>query len=54
MDRSANVLFPLHQDNPSVVTVDQAEGVYVVNTGSDMSEHGPDEVLVSVTHDWTA
>ena len=45
------MLFSLHRDTPSVVTVAQAEGVYVVNTGSDMSEHGPDAVLASVTHD---
>ena len=54
ISQGADVLFSLHQDTPSVVTVAQAEGVYVVNTGSDMSEHGPDAVLASVTHDWTA
>ncbi len=35
------------------MNVAQAEGVYVVNTGSDMSSYGPDAVLASVTHDWT-
>ncbi|MEM7045303.1 MAG: BMP family ABC transporter substrate-binding protein [Pseudomonadota bacterium] len=53
ISQGADVLFSLHQDTPSVVTVAQAEGVYVVNTGSDMSSYGPDAVLASVTHDWT-
>lgn len=53
VSQGADVLFSLHQDTPSVVTVAQDAGVYVVNTGSDMSEHGPDAVLASVTHDWT-
>ena len=54
ISQGADVLFSLHQDTPSVVTVAQDEGVYVVNTGSDMSEYGPDAVLASVTNDWTA
>ncbi len=53
ISQGADVLFSLHQDTPSVVNVAQAEGVYVVNTGSDMSAHGPDAVLASVTNDWT-
>ena len=53
ISQGADVLFSLHQDTPSVVNVAQAEGVYVVNTGSDMSTYGPDAVLASVTHDWT-
>jgi len=53
ISQGADVLFSLHQDTPSVVNVAQAEGVYVVNTNSDMSAHGPDAVLASVTHDWT-
>lgn len=53
VSQGADVLFSLHQDTPSVVTAAEAEGVYVVNTGSDMSEHGPNAVLASVTNDWT-
>jgi simple sugar transport system substrate-binding protein len=53
ISQGADVLFSLHQDTPSVVNVAQAEGVYVVNTSSDMSSHGPDAVLASVTNDWT-
>ena len=53
ISQGADVLFSLHQDTPSVVNVAQAEGVYVVNTGSDMSSYGPDAVLASVVHDWT-
>lgn len=53
ISQGADVVFSLHQDTPSVVNVAQAEGVYVVNTGSDMSAHGPDAVLGSVVHDWS-
>ena len=53
VSRGADVLFSLHQDTPSVVNVAQAEGVYVVNTSSDMSEYGPDAVLASVVNDWS-
>lgn len=53
ISQGADVVFSLHQDTPSVVNVAQAEGVYVINTGSDMSAHGPDAVLGSVVHDWS-
>ncbi|MBS3652120.1 BMP family ABC transporter substrate-binding protein [Pseudaminobacter sp. 19-2017] len=53
ISQGADVLFSLHQDTPSVVNVAQAQGVYVVNTNSDMSAHGPDAVLASVTDDWS-
>ena len=53
ISQGADVLFSLHQDTPSVVTVAEAEGVYVVNTGSDMSAHAPTKLLASVTNDWT-
>ena len=53
ISQGADVLFSLHQDTPSVVNVAQAEGVRVVNTGSDMSAHGPDAVLASVVNDWS-
>lgn len=52
ISQGADVLFSLHQDTPSVVNVAQAEGVRVVNTASDMSSHGPDAVLASVTYNW--
>lgn len=54
VSQGADVLFSLHQDTPSVVNVAQAEGVYVINTGSDMSAHGPDAVLGSVVNDWSS
>jgi len=53
ISQGADVLFSLHQDTPSVVNVAQGAGVRVVNTGSDMSSHGPDAVLASVVSDWT-
>ncbi|MHA1571435.1 MAG: BMP family ABC transporter substrate-binding protein, partial [Alphaproteobacteria bacterium] len=52
VSQGADVLFSLHQDTPSVVNVAEAEGVYVVNTGSDMSVYGPNAVLASVTMNW--
>lgn len=53
ISQGADVLFSLHQDTPSVVNVAEAEGVYVVNTSSDMSNYGPKSVLASVTNDWS-
>lgn len=53
VSQGADVLFSLHQDTPSVVNVAEAEGVYVVNTSSDMSKYGPKSVLASVTNDWS-
>ncbi len=53
ISQGADVLFSLHQDTPSVVTVAENEGVWVVNTGSDMREYAPTKLLVSVTNDWT-
>jgi len=53
VSQGADVLFSLHQDTPSVVNVAEAEGVYVVNTSSDMSRYGPNAVLASVTNDWS-
>lgn len=49
----ADVLFSLNQDTPSVVNVAEAEDVYVVNTASDMSKYAPQNVLVSITDDWS-
>lgn len=53
ISQGADVLFSLHQDTPSVVNVGQAQKVFVVNTNSDMTAHGPDAVLASVTTDWS-
>ncbi|MDF2371541.1 MAG: BMP family ABC transporter substrate-binding protein [Rhizobiaceae bacterium] len=53
ISQGADVLFSLHQDTPSVVNVAEAEGIYVVNTSSDMSAYGPNSVLASVTNDWS-
>ncbi len=53
VSQGADVLFSLHQDTPSVVNVAVAEDVQVVNTSSDMSSYGPDNVLASVTNDWS-
>lgn len=52
ISQGADVLFSLHQDTPSVVNVAQSEGVYVVNTGSDMSTFGGKALLGSVASNW--
>lgn len=53
ISQGADVIYSLHQDTPSVVNVAQAQKVFVVNTNSDMTSHGPDAVLASVTTDWS-
>lgn len=53
ISQGADVLFSLHQDTPSVVSVAEAEGVYVVNTSSDMSQFAPNATLAAVTNDWS-
>lgn len=50
--QSADVIFSLYQDTPSVVTVAEEEGVYVVNTSSDMKKYAPTKLLASMTIDW--
>ncbi len=50
--QSADVIFSLYQDTPSVVSVAEAEGVYVVNTSSDMKKYAPTKLLASMTIDW--
>jgi simple sugar transport system substrate-binding protein len=52
VSQGADVLFSLNQDTPSVVNVAEAEGVYVVNTGSDMKKYAPKWMLASVTTNW--
>ena len=51
--QDSDVIFSLYQDTPSVVTVAEEEGVYVVNTSSDMKEYAPTKLLASMTIDWT-
>jgi len=50
--QEADVIFSLYQDTPSVVTVAEEEGVYVVNTSSDMKKYAPTKLLASMTIDW--
>lgn len=50
--QSADVIFSLYQDTPSVVQVAEEEGVYVVNTSSDMKKYAPTKLLASLTIDW--
>jgi len=50
--QSSDVIFSLYQDTPSVVTVAEEEGVYVVNTSSDMKKYAPTKLLASMTIDW--
>jgi simple sugar transport system substrate-binding protein len=50
--QESDVIFSLYQDTPSVVTVAEEEGVYVVNTSSDMKEYAPTKLLASMTIDW--
>jgi len=52
MSQGADVLFSLYQDTPSVVTVAEQSGVYVVNTSSDMKKHAPKHLLVSIAINW--
>ena len=50
--QESDVIFSLYQDTPSVVTVAEEEGVYVVNTSSDMKQYAPTRLLASMTIDW--
>lgn len=50
--QSADVIFSLYQDTPSVVSVAEELGVYVVNTSSDMKKYAPTKLLASLTIDW--
>lgn len=50
--QSADVIFSLYQDTPSVVSVAEELGVYVVNTSSDMKKYAPTKLLASMTIDW--
>ena len=50
--QSSDVIFSIYQDTPSVVTVAEEEGVYVVNTSSDMKKYAPNHLLVSMQISW--
>lgn len=50
--QDSDVIFSIYQDTPSVVTVAEEEGVYVVNTSSDMKKYAPTKLLVSMQISW--
>jgi simple sugar transport system substrate-binding protein len=50
--QDSDVIFSIYQDTPSVVTVAEEEGVYVVNTSSDMKAYAPTKLLVSMQISW--
>jgi len=50
--QKSDVIFSIYQDTPSVVTVAEEEGVYVVNTSSDMKKYAPKQLLVSMQISW--
>jgi len=51
--QGSDVIFSIYQDTPSVVTVAEEEGVYVVNTSSDMKSYAPNHLLASMQIDWS-
>ncbi|MEX0339322.1 MAG: BMP family ABC transporter substrate-binding protein [Arenibacterium sp.] len=53
MAQQADVIYSLYQDTPSVVTVAEEEGVWVINTSSDMKEYAPNWLLASQVADWS-
>ena len=50
--QQSDVIFSIYQDTPSVVTVAEEEGVYVVNTSSDMKAYAPKHLLASMQISW--
>lgn len=50
--QQSDIIFSIYQDTPSVVTVAEEEGVYVVNTSSDMKAYAPNHLLVSMQISW--
>lgn len=50
--QDADVVYSLYQDTPSVVTVAEEEGVWVINTSSDMKAYAPNWLLGSQIADW--
>jgi len=53
ISQGSDVIFSIYQDTPSVVTVAEEEGVYVVNTSSDMKAYAPGHLLASMQIDWS-
>lgn len=54
MAQDADVIYSLYQDTPSVVSVAEEEGVWVINTSSDMKEYAPNWLLASQIADWSS
>ncbi|WP_298836603.1 BMP family ABC transporter substrate-binding protein [uncultured Roseobacter sp.] len=54
MAQQADVIYSLYQDTPSVVTVAEEEGVFVINTSSDMKAYAPEWLLASQIADWSS
>ena len=54
MAQEADVIYSLYQDTPSVVSVAEEEGVWVINTSSDMKEYAPNWLLASQIADWSS
>ena len=52
MAQNSDVIYSLYQDTPSVVSVAEEEGVWVINTSSDMKEYAPTWLLASQVADW--
>lgn len=52
--QQADVVYSLYQDTPSVVTVAEEEGVWVINTSSDMKQYAPNWLLASQIADWSS
>lgn len=50
--QKSDVIFSIYQDTPSVVTVCEEMGVYVINTSTDMKEYAPNKLLTSIQIDW--
>jgi len=50
--QQSDVIFSIYQDTPSVVAVAEEEGVYVVNTSSDMKAYAPEHLLASMKVSW--
>jgi len=53
MAQESDVIYSLYQDTPSVVSVAEEEGVWVINTSSDMKEYAPTWLLASQVADWS-
>ncbi|MFK7753029.1 MAG: BMP family ABC transporter substrate-binding protein [Sedimentitalea sp.] len=52
--QKSDVIYSLYQDTPSVVTAAEEEGVWVINTSSDMKEYAPNWLLASQVADWSS